>query len=332
MCQYSATDGFANDWHFVHLGSFATGGAGLVMVEATAVSAVGRISPHDLGLWSDDHVPALKRIAEFVGAQGAVPGIQLAHAGRKGSTLRPWDGTGGIAPADGGWIPMAPSAVAFGPGYPTPRPMDAADIAQVVDEFAQAARRALAAGFQVLEIHSAHGYLLHEFLSPLANRRADAFGGPFENRTALLRSVVDAVRRVWPGHAPLFVRLSVTDWSEGGWTESDSIRLGTTLRERGVDLIDCSSGGIIPGVRIPLTAGYQVPLAHAVRHGARIATAAVGLITDAEQADGIVRDGDADLVFLAREMLRQPRWALHAAARLGVSVPWPAQYERARPR
>jgi 2,4-dienoyl-CoA reductase-like NADH-dependent reductase (Old Yellow Enzyme family) len=332
MCQYAATDGLANDWHFVHTGALATGGAALVMTEATAVSPEGRISAQDLGLWSDAHVPGLRRITEFVKSQGAIPGIQLAHAGRKASTRRPWEGGGVIAEAEGGWIPLGPSAVPYSPTHATPREMTAEDVKRVVVEFRAATGRAHAAGYEVLEIHTAHGYLLHEFLSPKSNHRGDAYGGSFDHRARLALEIVEAVRGAWPAPLPLFVRLSVTEWCEGGWDVPDSIRLGQRLRELGVDLIDCSSGGNVSGVQVPLGPGYQVPLARAVREGVGIPTAAVGLITDAVQANEIVRRGDADLVLLARELLRQPRWPLLAAARLGESAPWPPQYERARPR
>jgi 2,4-dienoyl-CoA reductase-like NADH-dependent reductase (Old Yellow Enzyme family) len=333
MCQYSSRDGHAEDWHLVHLGAFATGGAGLVLTEATAVSPEGRISPHDLGLWDDAHVPMLRRITDFLRAQGAASGVQLAHAGRKASTKRPWEGSGRVTPAEGGWDDVvAPSAVPFDEHYPMPRPLDGDGITRVVDAFRDAARRALDAGFDVVEVHAAHGYLLHTFLSPLANRRDDAYGGAFANRTRLLRDVVAAIREVWPAERPLFVRLSATDWVTGGWDADDTVRLARDLALLGVDLVDCSSGGLSPAQRIPVAPGYQVPFARRVRAEASIATGAVGLMTEPAQANAIVTDGDADLVLLGRELLRHPYWPLHAAHVLGCDVAWPPQYERAKPR
>jgi 2,4-dienoyl-CoA reductase-like NADH-dependent reductase (Old Yellow Enzyme family) len=333
MCQYSASDGFANDWHVVHLGSRAVGGAGLVIAEATAVSPAGRISPQDLGLWSDAQVEPLARIVRFIDGEGAVAGIQLAHAGRKASTLRPWDGGGTARAAAGGWPEIVgPSAVPFDDTSVTPLALSEDDIAAIVGSFAAAARRALAAGFRVVELHAAHGYLLHEFLSPLSNRRTDGYGGSFENRTRMVREVVEAVRRVWPDALPLFVRVSATDWIDGGWDLEQTVELARLLARHGVDLIDCSSGGNATGVRIPLTPGYQVPLAERVRRDAGVATGAVGLITGAAQADAIIRGGQADLVLLARELLRDPYWPLHAAAELGHPVAWPPQYLRAAPK
>ncbi len=331
MCQYSSNDGFASDWHLVHLGSRAVGGAGLVMAEATAVTPDGRISPFDLGLWSDAHIAMLARITTFVDAHGAVPGIQLAHAGRKASTAVPWAGEGPVGAADGGWSPIwAPSPIPFTEGWQIPRELSLEDIAGVVTAFAAATRRAYDAGFRVLEVHAAHGYLLHEFLSPLSNRRADAYGGSFENRTRLVREVVEAVRREWPERYPLFVRISATDWLEGGWDLEQSIGLARLLRRSGVDLVDCSSGGIARGATIPLGPGYQVPFAARIRREAEIATAAVGLITEAAQADAIVVEGQADLVLLARQFLREPYFPLHAARALGQEGPWPKQYLRAK--
>ena len=333
MCQYSASDGCANDWHLVHLGSRAVGGAGLVIAEATAVTPSGRISPQDLGLWSDAQVEPLARIVRFLEGEGAVAGIQLAHAGRKASTLRPWDGTGTAATSAGGWTDVVgPSAIPFDDVSITPLALSEPDIASVVGAFAVAARRALAAGFRVVELHAAHGYLLHEFLSPLSNRRTDSYGGSFENRTRIVREVVDAVRRVWPDALPLFVRVSATDWIDGGWDLEQTVELARLLKDHGVDLIDCSSGGNATGVRIPMTPGYQVPLAERVRRDAGIATGAVGLITGAAQADEIIRQGQADLVLLARELLRDPYWPLHAAAELGHVAAWPPQYLRAAPK
>lgn len=330
MCQYSGVDGFANDWHVVHLGSRAVGGSGLVIAEATAISPEGRISPYDLGLWRDDHVEMLSRITRFIDAQGAVPGIQLSHAGRKASVDAPWKGGQPLDPAEGGWSPIyAPSAVPFGSRSQVPVALDLAGIHRVIRDFRDAARRALDAGFQVIELHGAHGYLLHEFLSPLSNRRTDRYGGSFENRIRLFVEVTEAVRTVWPESLPLFVRLSATDWVEGGWDVEQSIELATVLKPLGVDLIDCSSGGIMPGVQIPVAPGYQVSLAERVRREARIPTAAVGLITSPVQGEAIVRDGQADMVLLARQFLRDPYWPLHAAPKLGATVTWPVQYQRA---
>jgi 2,4-dienoyl-CoA reductase-like NADH-dependent reductase (Old Yellow Enzyme family) len=331
MCQYSSADGFATDWHLVHLGSRAVGGASLVFTEASAVSPEGRISPQDLGIWKDDHIEPLARITRFLREQGAVPGIQLAHAGRKGSTVRPWEGSGAVPESNGGWVPVAPSPVAFAPGYPMPAALDEKGIQGVVKSFAEAARRALAAGFQVIEIHSAHGYLLHEFLSPLSNRRVDSYGGSLENRCRLLREVVSAVRTVWPASNPLFVRISATDWIEGGWDLDQSVQLAQQIAPLGVDLIDCSSGGIAPGAKIPIHAGYQVPFAREIRHEVNILTGAVGLITSAAQADTILREESADVVLLAREFLRHPYWPLEVGRELGFPVSWPVQYLRSAP-
>jgi 2,4-dienoyl-CoA reductase-like NADH-dependent reductase (Old Yellow Enzyme family) len=332
MCQYTATDGFASDWHFVHLGAFATGGAGLVISEAIAVTADGRISPHDLGLWDDAQIPMLRRITDFIHDQGSVAAIQLAHAGRKASTKRPWEGGGVVSPADGGWTVRGPSDLAFSETYPTPFALTLDEIGGVIDAFAQGARRALAAGFRVAELHAAHGYLLHQFMSPLSNARTDAYGGSYENRVRLMHDVATAVRAVWPEKWPVLVRLSATDWVEGGWTLDDSVRLSIELRALGVDLIDCSSAGLDPRQQITVAPGYQVPFARRIRQEAGIPTAAVGLITDAAQADAIVTNGDADLVLLARELLRNPHWPLLAASELGEDGVWPKQYERARPR
>jgi 2,4-dienoyl-CoA reductase-like NADH-dependent reductase (Old Yellow Enzyme family) len=330
MCEYSSVDGFANDWHVVHLGSRAVGGAGLVLTEATAVTADGRISPFDLGLYRDDHVEVLSRIARFVSSQGAVPGMQLSHAGRKASTDAPWKGGKPLAPADGGWTPIrAPSAIPFGDRSQTPRALDRDGIGEVVAAFRDAASRALDAGMQVIELHGAHGYLLHEFLSPLANQRTDEYGGSFENRVRLFVEVTEAVRSVWPDSLPLMARVSGTDWVPGGWDLEQSVELARLLAPLGVDLIDCSSGGIMPGVTIPVGPGYQVEIAERIRRDARIATAAVGLITGAEQADAIVRSGRADMVFLARQLLRDPYWPLHSARTLGARATWPRQYQRA---
>jgi 2,4-dienoyl-CoA reductase-like NADH-dependent reductase (Old Yellow Enzyme family) len=330
MCEYSSKDGLANDWHMVHLGSRAVGGAGLVLTEAAAVLPEGRITPDDLGIWDDEHVEMLARIFRFIEAQGAVPGMQLAHAGRKASTSSPWKGGVPISESEGGWRPIfAPSAVAFDEGYQAPQELDEEGIRRVVEAFARAAQRCLDAGGKVAEIHAAHGYLLHEFFSPLSNRRADRYGGSFENRTRALCEVVEAVRKVWPERYPLFVRISATDWTEGGWTGEDSVSLARRLRTLGVDLIDCSSGGNVPQAKIPLGPGYQVPFAAQVKAEAEILTAAVGMITAPEQADQIVRNGHADMVFLAREFLREPYWPLHAASRLRQKVSAPVQYTRA---
>ena len=332
MCQYSSQDGFATDWHLVHLGAFATGGAGLVLTEAAAVTPEGRISPQDLGIWDDAHIPMLRHITEFCRAQGAVMGIQLAHAGRKASTRRPWEQPAGAVPvAEGGWDNvMAPSPVPFAPNYPRPQELSLDGIAQVIASFRAAAIRALAAGFQVVELHAAHGYLLHEFLSPIANERNDRYGGSFENRTRLLIEVTDAVRAVWPDELPLGVRISATDWAEGGWNIEESVQLATLLKARGVDLIDCSSGGLAAHQQIAIGPGYQVPFSRRIRSESGVPTAAVGLITDAVQAEQIIADDSADMVLLARELLRNPRWPLMAAHTLGATITWPPQYERAR--
>jgi 2,4-dienoyl-CoA reductase-like NADH-dependent reductase (Old Yellow Enzyme family) len=329
MCQYQAVDGLPTDWHLVHLGGLAQGGAGLVFTEATAVLPEGRISPDDLGLWTDAQGEALARIAHFIAAQGAVPGMQLAHAGRKASNPAPWKGSGSLAPEAGGWIPTAPSALPFDRGWTTPTALDEAGIQTVLQAFAEGALRALDAGFKVIEIHAAHGYLLHQFLSPLSNHREDAYGGSFENRTRLAREVAVALRRVWPEELPLFLRLSATDWAEGGWDLEQSVELAKALKPLGVDLVDCSSGGLVPGAKIPVAPGYQVPFAARLRAEAGLPTGAVGLITTPEQAERILAEGSADLVFLGRELLRDPRWPLRAAHSLGVNVPWPASYMRA---
>lgn len=329
MCQYSSTDGLADEWHLVHLGSRAVGGAGLVIAEATAVEARGRISPQDLGLWKDEQIEPLAHVTRFLRAHGAVAGIQLAHAGRKASTARPWEGGKPVGAPDG-WSPIvAPSAVAFDNGYQTPVALGEAEISTVIEAFARAAARAVPAGFEVVEIHAAHGYLIHEFLSPVSNRRNDAWGGSFERRTRLLMEIVAAVRRVWPDERPLLVRLSTTDWlGADGWTVEDSIALARRLGGAGVDLVDCSSGGIAPRVRIDVGPGYQVANAARIRAEAAMPTAAIGVITEPAQADQIVRTGQADMVFLAREMLRDPYWPLRAARVLGAAVPFPVQYER----
>jgi 2,4-dienoyl-CoA reductase-like NADH-dependent reductase (Old Yellow Enzyme family) len=332
MCQYSSRDGLPTEWHLVHLGSRAVGGAALVMAEATAVSPEGRISPRDSGLWSDAHAEAFAPITRFVKEQGSIPGIQLAHAGRKASTPPPWEKASGrfVRPEDGGWTPLAPSSIPFDAGYPDPREMTSRDIRLVAQQFSEAAARALNAGFEVIELHFAHGYLVHEFLSPLSNRREDAYGGSFENRARLSIEIVRAVRKTWPERLPLFVRLSATDWVGGGWDLDESVVLALSLKTLGADLIDCSSGALVPHAKIPAGPGYQVPFAEAIRERAGIPTAAVGFITDPVQAETILATGQADAVFLAREMLRNPYWPLEAAKTLGVDVPWPRQYERAK--
>lgn len=331
MCMYSSDDGFANDWHLVHLGQFATGGAGMVLTEANSVSPEGRISPQDLGIWKDEHVEMLARISTFVREHGAVFGSQLAHAGRKASTARSWESGGPLDERDGGWSPIvAPSAVAFDDGWQVPVALDEAGIARVIRDFKSAAERALAAEMQIIEVHGAHGYLLHQFLSPIANRRTDRYGGSFENRVRLLREVVAAIRTVWPERLPLAVRLSATDWRDDGWTADESVELAKLLVGDGVDLIDCSTGGIAPRVKIPLGPGYQVQFAERVKREAGVMSAAVGLITEPSQADTIVRSGQADFVVMAREMLRDPHFPLRAAEELGVDVPWPSQYLRAK--
>ncbi len=330
MCQYSSVDGHPTDWHLVHLGSFARGGAGLVMAEATAVTPEGRISPWDAGIWTDEQAADYDRITAFIAGQGAVPTIQLAHAGRKASTQRPWDGNGYVEPADEGWQTVAPSAIAYGE-WPAPKELSVAEIAELVGAFAAAARRADAAGFEVAEVHGAHGYLIHEFLSPLTNERADEYGGDLGGRSRFLREVVSAVRDVWPERKPLFVRLSATDWADGGWSLEDTVAVSGMLRDAGVDLIDVSSGGNVPHQQIVVGPGYQVPFARAVRSGAGLPTGAVGLITEPAQAEQVLVEGSADAVFLARALLRDPHWALRAAHELGVEVGyWPDQYRRAR--
>jgi 2,4-dienoyl-CoA reductase-like NADH-dependent reductase (Old Yellow Enzyme family) len=330
MCQYSSDDGFANDWHLVHLGARATGGAALVFTEATAVLPEGRISPQDLGVWKDEHVPMLERIARFVSTEGAVPGMQLAHAGRKASVARPWDGGQRLDESQGGWAVVAPSPIPFKAGDPPPLELDEGGIARVIRAFADAAERALRAGVRVLEIHGAHGYLLHEFLSPLSNWRTDRYGGSLEDRMRLLVEVTRAVRGRWPERLPLFVRISATDWTEGGFDVEQAVEVARTLRGEGVDLIDCSSGGNVARAQIPVGPGYQVPFAERIRRETGILTGAVGLLRSPYQADQLLRNGQADVVLLARELLRDPHWPLRAARKLGVSVRWPPQYERAR--
>jgi 2,4-dienoyl-CoA reductase-like NADH-dependent reductase (Old Yellow Enzyme family) len=330
MCQYSSTDGYANDWHFVHLGSRAVGGAGLVLTEATAVLPESRISPQDLGIWMDDHIEPLARIVRFIHGQGGLTGMQLAHAGRKASTYRPWERHGTVPEGEGGWNNVvAPSALPFADHYPMPQALSTDGIRDIVSAFAAAARRACAAGFDVIEIHAAHGYLLHEFLSPLSNQRTDAYGGSFENRTRMLREAVAAVRGSWPERAPLFVRISATDWTDGGWDIRQSVELARQLKELGADLIDCSSGGNVPQAKIPVGPGYQTQFAQQIRREADILTGALGMITSSVQAEHIFVTGQADAVVIAREMLRDRYWPLRAARELGQPISWPVQYLRA---
>ena len=330
MCEYSSTDGFPSDWHLVHLGSRAVGGAGLVLTEAAAVAPEGRISPQDLGIYRDEHIEPLRRITRFIEEQGAVAGIQLAHAGRKASTARPWEGKDAVTVESGGWRPVfGPSALAFDDGYVLPEALSVDGISQVVQDFAQAAKRAADAGFRVAELHAAHGYLLHEFLSPQSNQRTDQYGGSFENRTRIVRETVEAVRAVWPEQFPLFVRLSATDWTEGGWDIAQSVELTRMLKPLGVDLIDTSTGGNVPRAKIPVGPGYQVQFAEQIKRDTGVLTGAVGLITDPQQADGIIREGKADLVLLARELLRDPYWPRRAAKELGAEIAAPVQYGRA---
>ncbi len=329
MCQYSCEDGFATDWHLVHLGARAVGGAGLVMAEAAAVVPEGRISPADLGVWRDAQVEPLARVFRFLKDQGAVPAIQLAHAGRKASTDAPWRGGSPLGPERGGWHDaVGPSPLAFAEGYQAPTELDQAGIDRVVDAFAASAARMLDAGAEVIELHAAHGYLLHQFLSPLSNHREDGYGGRFENRIRLVCETVEAVRRVWPEDKPLWLRISATDWVEGGWDVEQSVELVRQVKDLGVDLVDCSSGGAVPDAVIPVAPGFQVPFAERIRRETGVATGAVGMITEPGQADAIVRDGRADVVLMAREFLRRPQWPLHAADELGASPPMPRQYER----
>ena len=332
MCEYSSEDGFATDWHLVHLGARAQGGAGLVMVEASAVTPEGRISIGDLGIWKDEHIDKLSHIVRFIHSQGSRAGIQLAHAGRKASMTVPFGGERLLTPEEGRWETVAPGAIPFSETYSTPKALDEAEIAGIVSAFADAARRANTAGFDFVEIHAAHGYLLHEFLSPLSNQRTDQYGGSFQNRTRLPLEVTDAVRAAWPDHLPLLIRISATDWAEGGWTPDESVQFARHLREHGVDLVDVSSGGLVPHAKIPAGPAFQVPFAERVRKEAGVPTAAVGLITEPQQANEIIAKGQADIVLLAREMLRDPYWPLHTAEALGETVSWPVQYLRAAPR
>jgi len=330
MCEYSSIDGFANDWHLVHLGGRAVGGAALVFTEATAVSPEGRITHDDLGIWKDEHVPFLKRITSFIESQGAIPGIQLAHAGRKASHFSPWKGGKALENGEDAWKTMAPSAMAFKDDEPLPKEMNFNDINKVVKDFNAAARRALQAGFKVFEIHAAHGYLVNEFLSPISNQRHDEYGGVFENRIRILLEIIESVREIIPEELPLFVRISATDWVEGGWAIDDSVRLAAILKTRGVDLIDCSSGGNSHAQKIPLEPLYQVPFSERIKKEAGILTGAVGLITTASEAEQILNNQQADIIIMARQLLREPYFPLHAAKQLGTDVPWPVQYERAK--
>ena len=330
MCQYSSEDGFANDWHFVHLGSRAVGGAGLVFTEATAVCPEGRISPHDLGIWKDEHIPQLKKITEFIIKQGSVPGMQLAHAGRKASVTEPWNEDKLILPSAGGWKTVGPSAIAFSDEKDTPKELTKDEIKKIVADFKAATVRALAAGFKVIEIHGAHGYLLNEFMSPLSNKRTDEYGGAFENRIRFLLEVIAAIRDVLPKELPLFLRISASDWAEDGWQVEDSVRLAEIVKEKGVDVMDCSSGGVVGNAKIPAKPNYQVPFADAVRKTG-ILTGAVGIIVSPEQAEAILVNRQADLIFMARELLRDPYFPLRAARELGYDeLNWPVQYERAK--
>jgi 2,4-dienoyl-CoA reductase-like NADH-dependent reductase (Old Yellow Enzyme family) len=330
MCQYSAIDGFANDWHLVHLGSRAVGGAALIIQEATAVSPEGRITPSDLGLYKDEHIEKLRNITSFIHQHGAVAGIQLAHAGRKASCASPWEGGKQLASSQGGWTTVAPSGISFYPEDADPHALTADEIKNVISDFKAAAQRAVLAGYKLLEIHSAHGYLIHQFLSPLSNMRTDNYGGSFENRSRLLFEIVHAVQTVWPQNLPLFVRISATDWAEGGWDIDEAVKLSAILKERGVDLIDCSSGGLVPHARIPLGPGYQVHLSERIRKKTGISTGAVGLITEVHQAEEILEKDQADLIIIARASLRDPYFALHAAKVLEDEIDWPLQYQRAK--
>jgi 2,4-dienoyl-CoA reductase-like NADH-dependent reductase (Old Yellow Enzyme family) len=330
MCQYSSVDGFANDWHLVHLGTRAVGGAALVFTEAAAVSPEGRISPDDLGIWKDEHIPFLKKITSFIKEQGAVPGIQLAHAGRKASHLSPWKGRVAVTEKDGGWQTLAPSAVAFKEDEPAPLEMSIDEIKKLVKDFGDATKRAIEAGFEVFEIHGAHGYLVNEFLSPVSNFRRDEYGGSFENRIRLLLEIINEMRSVMKEGSPLFVRISATDWVPEGWSEDDSVALAKILKENEVDVIDCSTGGNSHEQKIPVAPLYQVPFSEKIKKEAKIMTAAVGLITTAQQAEEILKDEKADLIIMARQLLREPYFPLHAAKELGVDLPWPLQYDRAK--
>jgi 2,4-dienoyl-CoA reductase-like NADH-dependent reductase (Old Yellow Enzyme family) len=330
MCQYSSEDGFAGDWHLVHLGSRAVGGAALVMTEATAVEPRGRISPRDLGIWKDPHVEMLARITRFVVGQGAAPGVQLAHAGRKASVDAPWTGGKVLGTAAGGWTPVGPSPLPYAEGSPVPEVLSVEGINGIARSFRDAASRALSAGFQVIELHFAHGYLVHEFLSPLSNRRTDRYGGSFENRARLALEITQAVRGVWPGDRPLLARISCSDWAAGGWDIDESVTLAALMKQEGVDLVDCSSGGNIHDAKFTAGPGYLAPYAERIRREAQVPTAAVGFITSPQQADHILRSGQADVVVMARQLLREPYWPLRAAAELRAETAWPDQYLRAK--
>lgn len=332
MCQYSAKDGFANDWHLVHLGSRAVGGAALIIQEATSVSPEGRISPDDLGIWSDDHIEFLKRITAFIKENGSIAGVQLAHAGRKASFDTPWNGSKQLTPADGGWKTVAPSPIPHQEGNIPPEALDAGGMEKIRADFRSAAKRCIEAGYEVLELHAAHGYLLHQFLSPLSNQRTDQYGGSFDNRVRFVLEIVAATQEVWPAENPLFVRISATDWAEGGWSPEESVKLSAILKDMGVDLIDVSSGGNISYQEIPLSPGYQVPFAESIKKETAAVTGAVGLITNAKQAEEILQEGKADLIIMARELLRDPYFPLHAAYELDEELQWPEQYDRAKPR
>lgn len=329
MCQYSSIDGFANDWHLVHLGSRAVGGAAVVFTEAAAISPEGRISPSDLGIWKNEHITELKKIADFITAQGVIPGIQLAHAGRKSSQLPPWEGSKEVSTSDGGWKTVAPSALAFKEGNIIPHELSIPEIKKIIDDFGSAAERALKAGFRIIELHGAHGYLINEFLSPFSNLRNDEYGGSFENRTRFLLQIIDRVKKVWRDEYPLFLRISATEWKEGGWALEDSVKLAEMLKGK-IDLIDCSTGGNVPDVKIPLKPLYQVPFSEAIKSKTGIMTGAVGLITTSEEANRIIEENRADLVFIARELLRDPYFPRRAATELNLDVEWPLQYERAK--
>jgi len=331
MCQYSSEDGYATDWHLVHLGSRAVGGAALIISEATAVSPEARISPQDLGIWKDDHIEKLKQITSFIESQKAVAGIQLSHAGRKASTAAPWLGRGEVTAENGGWQTVSASAIPFSDTYPTPVALDQYGIEKVVQDFTDAAKRALDAGFKVVEIHAAHGYLIHQFLSPLSNQRTDAYGGSFKNRIRLLLEIIEGVKSVWPEELPLFVRISATDWAEGGWNIDESIELVLLLKNLGVDLIDVSTGGLVSYAKIPVGPAYQLPFASRIKKETGILTGTVGMITSSVQSETILVNGDADMIIMAREVLRNPYFPLHAAKDLHADITWPIQYERAKP-
>jgi len=331
MCQYSSVDGFANDWHLVHLGSRAVGGAGLIISEAAAVSPEGRISPQDLGIWKDEHIEKLAQITNFLSQHGTVPGIQLAHAGRKASTATPWLGRRKVNPEDGGWQPVAPSAIAFSETYPMPVELDQEGIDKVILDFTNAAKRALDAGFKVIEIHAAHGYLVHQFLSPLSNHRTDSYGGSFENRIRFLLQIIESVKKVWPSDLPIFVRISATDWAEGGWNIEESVKLALQLKELGIDLIDVSTGGLVTHQKIPVGPAYQLPFASRIKEETGILTGTVGMITNSVQSETILVNEDADLIIMAREILRNPYFPLQAAKELHEDIKWPIQYERSKP-